>query len=75
MHYKNGRPAKAGDTVVCLDQWNKKVGVVYDLNPGATTCNARIAPISSSDVNVTLKDCLHIDDIKAADVPAPIQAE
>ena len=66
MHYANGREAKQGDTVVCLDQWNKKVGLVYDLKPGAETCNARLAPVSSSDVSVTLKDCVHLDDVKDA---------
>jgi hypothetical protein len=69
MHFKNGREAKAGDVVVFDGgKYNAapKVGVLHSLIPGADSCNGRIAEVSSSDALITINECLHIDDLKAA---------
>ena len=75
MHYKNGREAKNGDTVVLVPQYagsNPVIGILYNATPGNDTCNGRIAPIAPNDPCPNLKECLHLDDVlKAlpADVP------
>lgn len=64
MHYKNGREAKSGDRVVMVPQNGPVVsGVIHSLQPGATTCNGRVAPTSQSDAYVTVGECMHADDI------------
>ena len=67
MHYKNGRPAKAGDNVVNLPQGI--CGILHSTNAQSTTCNGRLAQTSSSDPYVTLSECLHVEDIAAANIP------
>lgn len=67
MHYKNGRPAKEGDRVVNLV--TGLTGVLHSTIAASTTCNGRLAPTSQNDPYVTIGECLHLDDIKAADVP------
>lgn len=67
MHYKNGREAKPGDKVVSLA--NQVTGIVHSINAGSTTCNGRLALISQNDAYVTLSECLHLDDVKAATLP------
>lgn len=67
MHYKNGRMAKEGDVVVNLS--NKVCGILHSTNPGSTTCNGRIAMTSQNDPYVTIGECLHMDDIVAAEIP------
>lgn len=70
MHYKNGREAKDGDRVVVVVQGTIPMsGILHSTNPGSDTCNGRIAPTSPSDMYVTIKDCLHLDDIAAASIP------
>ena len=69
MHYKNGREAKAGDIVVDLD--NKLMGVLHSPTAETDCCNGRLAPLSQNDPYVSLKNCLHIDDISAMAVVAP----
>lgn len=69
MHYKNGREAKAGDTVVFLDKYNPTIGIVHSISASSDTCNARLAPVSSNNPYVTLKECLHIDDVALAPKP------
>lgn len=73
MHYKNGRPAKNGDKVVLINEYGTAtVGVLYDATPGNDFCNGKIAPVSPGDACPNLKECLHLDDVKAAlkgDVP------
>jgi hypothetical protein len=68
MHYKNGREAKEGDTVVSCGTY-KKVGILYNVNQQSTTCNGRLATISENDAYINVGDCLHIDDIAAAEIP------
>lgn len=67
MHYKNGREAKNGDKVLFLNQWGKPaLGILYDAQPGNNDCNGYLAQISSSDPCADLKNCLHMDDVRAA---------
>lgn len=69
MHYKNGREAKAGDTVVCLPKYpsDKPItGILYNTNAQSDTCNGYIAQTAFNDPCVTIGECVHIDDIKAA---------
>ena len=71
MHYRNGREAKNGDKVVLLQEYDGRiyaaeVGILYDAVAGSDTCNGRIAVIRGSDTTPCLKDCLHLDDLRAA---------
>lgn len=66
MHYKNGRPAREGDKVVCLVNNNFVAGILHSTNPNANTCNGRVTPMGSNDPWVSVKDCLHLDDIAAS---------
>lgn len=68
MHYKNGRPANNGDKVALLNAYGAPViGILYDATPGNDACNGKLAPCSPSDPMPNLAECLHVDDIKAAD--------
>lgn len=67
MHYKNGRVAKAGDRVINLSYGF--TGVLHSVNAGSTTCNGRLAAITQNDPYVTIGECLHIDDVAAAQIP------
>jgi hypothetical protein len=70
MHYKNGREAKNGDKVILIPTYGPPVaGILYDATPGNDHCNGRIAITSANDPCPNLKECLHADDVKAADVP------
>ena len=64
MHYKNGREAKEGDRVVNLVTGTS--GIVYDLNTHSGTCNGRLTALSPNAEYVTVGDCLHLDDVRAA---------
>ena len=68
MHYRNGRIASNGDTVVQFETNGSKLlnlGVLYDATPGNDYCNGRIAPISTIPVMACMCDCLHVDDLTA----------
>jgi hypothetical protein len=68
MHYRNGREAKNGDTVVQLETNGGKIidlGVLHDAKQGDNYCNGSIAPISTQVRCACICDCLHIDDITA----------
>lgn len=72
MHYRNGREAKNGDKVVLLTEYGTAViGILYDASTGNDYCNGKIAPISPSDPCPNLRECLHLDDVKAALTDAP----
>lgn len=66
MHYKNGRLAKVGDTIIhpkwANGKYHAAAGIVIAIHPGATTCNASVVPTDSPATSVTLGDSLHIDD-------------
>ena len=70
MHYKNGREAKDGDKVINLTYGFS--GVLHSSQPGSASCNGRLAPISQNDHYITVGECLHLDDVKAANVPSLI---
>lgn len=77
MHYKNGRNAIPGDTVVALGnppQSTPFVGLLHSTNSESTTCNGRLALITPNDPYVTLNECLHIDDVRAAQAPDTTKA-
>lgn len=68
MHYRNGREAQNGDTIVQLDYNTGKitaVGILFNAVPGNEYCNGQIAPVQPSGVGACLCDCLHIDDMAA----------
>ncbi len=65
MHYKNGRVAKDGDKVVTP----YGMGILHSTTAQSETCNGRLAPVSPNDAWVTIKECLHVDDVMAADIP------
>ena len=69
MHYRNGREAKNGDTIVSLGFGNDgkvvALGVLYNAIPGNDYCNGSIAPVQGAKENACLCDCLHIDDLAA----------
>ena len=67
MHYKNGREAKPGDKVVNLP--SGRTGILHSVNTGSTTCNGRLAQTTENDAYVTLSECLHMEDIVAANIP------
>ena len=70
MHYKNGREAKNGDKVVLLPSYGPPVaGILYDAVAGNDHCNGKIAPTNQNDPMPSLKEVLHFDDIKAAEIP------
>ena len=68
MHYRNGREAKNGDTVIQLRMDGGEVvalGVLYNATPGDDYCNGSIAPVQSVITGACMCDCLHIDDVAA----------
>lgn len=67
MHYRNGREAKNGDTIVQLDGAGKItiLGVLFNAQPGNDYCNGSIAPIAPSHQMACMCDCLHVDDLAA----------
>ena len=70
MHYKNGREAKNGDKVVLISDYGAAtIGILYDATPGNDHCNGKLAPIHPTDPRPNLKECLRLDDVKAALAP------
>lgn len=67
MHYKNGREAKAGDKVLNLTYGF--AGILHSTSAQSDTCNGRLAPISQNDPYITIKECLHQDDVAKAEIP------
>lgn len=67
MHYRNGREAKNGDTIVQLGDGGKinVIGVLHDAVPGNDYCNGKIAPVGQAVGHACTVDCLHIDDVAA----------
>jgi hypothetical protein len=73
MHYRNGREAKNGDTVVQLEMDGGKpvaVGQLVNAVPGNDTCNGQIVVTGSSAgygaavvIGACLCDCLHVEDV------------
>jgi len=67
MHYRNGRDAKNGDSIVQLgsDGQIAAVGVLHGATPGNNYCNGLIAPIQNASTSACMCDCLHVDDVAA----------
>lgn len=67
MHYRNGREAKNGDTIVQLGDKGKinVIGVLHNAVPGNDYCNGQIAPIGQAVAHACVCDCLHLDDVTA----------
>lgn len=68
MHYRNGREAKNGDQIICIDHPFYKVGILRDATPGDDYCNGYIQvgyEPSDSDPVACMCDCLHADDLLA----------
>lgn len=67
MHYANGREAKNGDKVAHVSPYdgNVTVGILYDAKAGNDYCNGKLALVSASNPCPNLKECLHLDDLKA----------
>lgn len=66
MHFRNGRAAANGDTVVQLEVDGGKItgiGVLHNAVPGNDHCNGSLAPIHTQKTYACLCDCLHLDDI------------
>lgn len=65
MHYRNGREAKNGDTIVQIGHEGKlnALGVLHSATPGSDYCNGSIAPIQNANTGACMVDCLHIDDV------------
>jgi hypothetical protein len=75
MHYKNGREAKNGDMVMLIPSYGVPVvGILYNAIAGNETCNGNLAVVRPNDPCPNLKECLHIDDVKAA-LSEPIKDE
>lgn len=67
MHYRNGREAKNGDTIVQIgfDGKINALGVLHSATPGNDYCNGSIAPIQNPQTSTCMVDCLHVDDLMA----------
>jgi hypothetical protein len=67
MHYRNGREAKNGDTVLQIgfDGKVNAIGILFNATPGNDYCNGQIAPIQPAGAGACLVDCLHVEDILA----------
>lgn len=76
MHYKNGRLARNGDTVIGKPQFVPApiVGIIQDINPGSTSCNCTVLrPGGMVQLCVTVGDLYHVEDAMAVLEPAPAQ--
>lgn len=66
MHYRNGREAKNGDTIVQLQDGHVvALGVLHNATPGNDYCNGSMAPLNTITLSACMCDCLHIDDLAA----------
>lgn len=67
MHYRNGREAKNGDSMVMLNDSGQIVafGVLHSAVPGNDYCNGNIAVIQQPNDYACMVDCLHVDDVAA----------
>ena len=66
MHYRNGREANNGDTIVKLETGSGRIvahGVLYSAVPGNEHCNGTIAIKQPWNDYACLCDCLHVDDV------------
>jgi len=65
MHYRNGREAKNGDTIVQLNGGKiEAFGVTCGNTPGNDYCNGMLLVKQTNPLCACLVDCLHIEDIE-----------
>jgi hypothetical protein len=65
MHYRNGREAKNGDTIIQIENGKvKNLGVLFNATAGNDYCNGSLAPVHGV-AGACMCDCLHIDDVNA----------
>lgn len=68
MHYRNGREAKNGDTIIQLSSSGPvkitAFGVLHDAKPGNDYCNGSIA-VPTQLSGACMCDCIHVDDLAA----------
>jgi hypothetical protein len=67
MHYRNGREAKNGDTIIQIgfDGKINALGILYEAVPGNDYCNGKIAPVQPAGAMACIVDCLHVEDLMA----------
>lgn len=65
MHYRNGREAKNGDTIVQIGSEGKftQLGILHSATAGNDYCNGSIAPVQNAKEGACMVDCLHVDDV------------
>ncbi len=65
MHYRNGREARNGDTIIQIgfDGKINALGVLHNATAGNDYCNGSIAPIQNVKEGACMCDCLHVDDL------------
>ncbi|WP_342616694.1 hypothetical protein [Rhodoferax sp. GW822-FHT02A01] len=65
MHYRNGREAKNGDTIIQIgfDGKINALGVLANATPGNDYCNGTIAQIFPMPTSACMCDCLHVEDL------------
>ena len=64
MHYRNGREAKNGDTIIQLNGGKvTHLGVLFNAVAGNDYCNGQIAPLPQHN-GACMCDCLHVDDVE-----------
>lgn len=74
MHYKNGREAKEGDSVICTGYNGQvTVGKIHSLVAGSESCNCTVAEVVIGGVNQltcrTVGEMYHAEDALAAITP------
>jgi hypothetical protein len=71
MHYRNGREAMNGDTVIQIGGYGSNggtivhLGILNNAQPGNDYCNGSIAGIHAGSASACMVDCLHVDDLMA----------
>ena len=66
MHYRNGREAKNGDTIIQISDGKvTHFGVLHQAVPGNNYCNGKIAQIQNAGSGACMCDFLHIEDVEA----------
>jgi hypothetical protein len=67
MHYKNGREAKEGDSVVGKNWCGTAVcGTLSDLNKSTDSCNGQLNRALGPQLYVTVGELYHVEDALAA---------
>lgn len=74
MHYRNGREATNGDSIVQLDPLSGKIraaGTLQNATPGYDYCNGQMVVSAGQDygpaiiIGACMCDCLHVEDVEA----------